>query len=327
MPAYSGPATTLPSVCYQVRVTVTYSLHGLVVRSAVALAAPCVGDREADLQISVGEERSVGDEPPPGRELAGLEIGGRKLYTIAIEGGLSTIRFHGLCDIDVSAAFDELVAHPVPGTEPEMVALLAGGTGIAFALRMKGVCVLHASAVDVDGRALAFVGASGAGKSTLATLLCAGGAGLLTDDVLRVDRDGDGYQCHPGTTDARLRPSAAELADGFTDRPGRPTADQRTALSFDAALEPRALAAIVLPRPSHEAIRLRVERLSARDALLHLLAVPRVAGWRDPDVLRSLFHHAADLATKVPVFDAEIPWGPPFPPSLGESLLRETEVT
>jgi hypothetical protein len=58
---------------------------------------------------------------------------------------------------------------------------------LAAALTLQGEEILHATVVELDGRAVGFVGSSGAGKSTLAAALLQAGARLVTDDMLRLD--------------------------------------------------------------------------------------------------------------------------------------------
>src|SRR3546814_19936106 len=56
-----------------------------------------------------------------------------------------------------------------------------------MALGQRRYLLLHASAVERDGRALLMTGMSGAGKSTLAALLGSRGWRLLGDDFALVD--------------------------------------------------------------------------------------------------------------------------------------------
>jgi len=70
---------------------------------------------------------------------------------------------------------------------------------LPFAATLNGLEVLHASAVVVDGRAVALVGPSGAGKTSLALALCRLGAGFLADDVVAVERAEELLVAHPGT--------------------------------------------------------------------------------------------------------------------------------
>lgn len=57
---------------------------------------------------------------------------------------------------------------------------------MSTSLTLQGEEPLHATVVDVGGRAIGLLGDSGAGKSTLAAYLISQGARLVTDDMLRV---------------------------------------------------------------------------------------------------------------------------------------------
>ncbi|MCZ2135346.1 MAG: hypothetical protein LC098_07965 [Burkholderiales bacterium] len=87
------------------------------------------------------------------------------------------------------------------------------------ALTCWGMPMLHAACVVVDGRAVLLSGASTAGKSTLAAGFLRRGDVVLSDDVIRVERDGAGFVAYPSYGGARLR-SGSFLLDG-TPRRGR----------------------------------------------------------------------------------------------------------
>jgi hypothetical protein len=58
-------------------------------------------------------------------------------------------------------------------------------------LASTGVAVMHAAAVEIDGRGVLLLGDSGAGKSTLSVAAAVRGAGYLGDDVVALsNRDG-----------------------------------------------------------------------------------------------------------------------------------------
>ncbi|MGH6644942.1 MAG: HPr kinase/phosphorylase, partial [Bradyrhizobium sp.] len=57
---------------------------------------------------------------------------------------------------------------------------------VSASLTLQGEETLHATVLEMDGRAVALLGRSGAGKSTLAAYLISRGADLITDDMLRV---------------------------------------------------------------------------------------------------------------------------------------------
>jgi hypothetical protein len=57
-------------------------------------------------------------------------------------------------------------------------------------LALQGETVLHASAVSVGGKVIAFTGASGAGKTTTARALSAAGGAIVSEDLLWVGTEG-----------------------------------------------------------------------------------------------------------------------------------------
>lgn len=58
------------------------------------------------------------------------------------------------------------------------------GPILGFLMALRGIFCLHASAVLLDGVAVAFIGAAGAGKSTTAALLHQQGLPVISDDAL-----------------------------------------------------------------------------------------------------------------------------------------------
>jgi hypothetical protein len=82
------------------------------------------------------------------------------------------------------------------------------GQALPLAALLRGRELLHASAVCLDDRAVAFLGPSGAGKTTIATQLVARGARLLTDDVLAVTTDDATIWGHRGGAVARIDAAA-----------------------------------------------------------------------------------------------------------------------
>jgi len=305
-------------------------LYGLRVRSAVPLPGrPAVGTEPPDLEIVKGDDIDSPVDPPPGTNIAHSELAAEQWYTFTrLPSGDFLLRYAGLCDFVVDADLRRAVVNTGRGADADMVPVLAAGALMAFVLIMSGEPVLHASAVDIGGRALAFVGRSGMGKSTMATLCCAAGGRLITDDVLRLTA-GPAPRCYLGTGELRLRFAATELADRFVDLPeSRPTADGRDALSpevWGTDLVP--LAAIVVPLPNHEVSTLRVVRLGPMDALTALVAFPRILGWQEPPTRARQFKLMGEVSNAVPVYTVDVPWGPPFAPDLVPEMLAALEST
>jgi len=80
---------------------------------------------------------------------------------------------------------------------------------MSLVLRQRGWLPLHASAIELEGRALLFMGKSGAGKSTLAAAFETGGHPLLADDVVGIRNNRGRNMALPGFRRVRLDPAAA----------------------------------------------------------------------------------------------------------------------
>ena len=78
-------------------------------------------------------------------------------------------------------------AAPLPLPQGLLAAEMA--MNLQLALGLRRVLLLHAAAVERDGRAVVMTGESGAGKSTLAALLQARGWRLMADEFVLVDPD------------------------------------------------------------------------------------------------------------------------------------------
>ena len=297
-----------------------YRAHGLVIGSEVDLPLPDGEPGPADLLLRRGADRSVPVARGEGEQLAELRDGnGKVFYRLTRSAEHTWLRYPGLCDFAGDRELQEVTAHLQPGADPGLIPVLAAGALLAVHLMLRHRLVLHASAVRLDGQAVAFVGASGMGKSTLAAAMCGIGCELVADDVLHVDSS---LRVHPGSTETRLRAGARELADRAPSHAVRLTADGRLALRPAAQVcEPLPLAACVVPRPSRAAEEVSVQRLAPGRALLRMCQFPRVLGWTDPASMSFTFQALADLVESVPVFEAIVPWGPPFRREVLSGLL------
>lgn len=81
---------------------------------------------------------------------------------------------------------ETIIVDPLPGIEPSDLNVYLFGTAIGVLLHQRGILPLHASSVEVNGKAFAFAGISGAGKSTLIAHLHRRGYRVLSDDITAV---------------------------------------------------------------------------------------------------------------------------------------------
>jgi hypothetical protein len=310
-------------------------VYGLTVRSELPLHLhrPVPAGSPVDLEIALGPPAAQTQAMPRGRVLLDLR-GSRHYYAAtAVDDGFR-LRFFGSCDVDLDRSLTRATVRPARGADLDLLSVLVGGTLLAFVLTMRGETVLHASAVQVGDAALGFVGASGMGKSTMATLLCADGARLVTDDVLRLYTASSPPTCALGATELRLRKGADHLAHRFANQLRsaaelRTTGDARQALSaVPATTEHLPLAALVVPVPDKSRERgVEITRLSPKEAMTLVSQFPRLLGWQDAAVRRASFHQLADVVERVPVHVAVLPWGPPFEEDITRRVLRATGLT
>ncbi|MFM5949976.1 MAG: hypothetical protein ACKOPM_12255 [Novosphingobium sp.] len=172
---------------------------------------------------------------------------------------------------------------PKPGVDPEVLAAFLVASGLPMLLWQRGGMLLHASGIELGGKAIAIAGPSGVGKSTLAGALLERGGRLIGDDTLWL-------------ADPANPALAAGLSGGQFLRIG-------SDIRFDA-LPPqrrsgaRALdAVVILSRGPVEPSRLGpIEAVRALLQLRHRPAVPAMLG-RDSAVLG----HCTRLAARVPI--------------------------
>lgn len=304
----------------------TYLMHGLHVSSHADLRHTTAPQHEqVDVVLVEGPRLDVPSDDPPGDILARLDApDGRRLYSFAETEHHYLLRFFDAGQATISRQLDHVTWQSHTTSPPDLMPLLFNGAIVSFLLMMRGHGLLHASAVEYAGRGLAFVGRSGLGKSTMASLCCAAGGALLTDDVLRVDVNHGFATARRGAGENRLRRSVHEvLGESGDGVPHRETVDGRTAVTMPpSGREQVRLAAIVVPLPSPGRSEVRLRCVEGVEAVALLAGFPRLLGWRhQPTALRQ-FDFLADLVAAVPIYTADLPWGPPFSPRLAPELLE-----
>jgi hypothetical protein len=216
----------------------------------------------------------------------------------------------------------EIVVQPVDGVEQELVRLPLLGVVLATLLHQRGLLVLHASAVAIGGRAVAFLGAKGAGKSTTAAALYARGHTLLGDDVVALDDAATGPRMVlPGSPQLKLWPDAATSSLG-QDPDALPRIasmyEKRSRLAEERfASRPLPLGALFVLDYGDE---LELEYLSPHEAMKHLIANTYVArfGARLLSGPAAAGHlkQIADLVRDTPLYRLRRPVSLPELPSL-----------
>jgi hypothetical protein len=182
---------------------------GLDLRFPVSGLAPSAVRGLPRLELSASTEDAInrGWRPGAAEALArGRDRRGRLMLTVDRLGDEHRIwaRDHGLYRLVQSRTL--LDCAPPRDTRPWRWQRALLGTVLPLAAVLRGYEALHASAVEIDGKAVAVVARTGGGKTSVALNLVARGAGFLCDDVLAVETSPDGeVLAHPGPGVANLR--------------------------------------------------------------------------------------------------------------------------
>lgn len=245
-----------------------------------------------------------------------IETAGRPEQRISDRPGMSidasrhgyTFRTSGYGAHWISASGDRVLSAPPGGMEEWRWQRVLVGQLLPFCAVLRGFEAIHASAVVVDGRALAIVGRPGAGKSTLAMHLVLAGAGFLTDDVLALTvRDGV-VDAEPGAGLTSIRHTAGGLGSLVAEQGRRLGSDEdaeRIAIPTETAAVP--LGAVCFLDRDSSATCLRVGPLSPVDPRLLLGATFNLV-LRSPERLARQLDISARMG-RGPVLKATIPPG------------------
>jgi hypothetical protein len=275
-----------------------YALFGLKIASEIPLGPLPPGRKDAAADVVIAYGAAPAGAHPPGYSLgeAGTILHILKVGTFLIREGR------------------EILVSPAPGASDRNIRLYLLGSAFGALLHQRGLMPLHANAIEMDGRAIAFCGHSGAGKSTLAAWFHDRGYGIFADDVCVIGADPSGAPlAYPGLPRLRLWREALEASGRAADHYDRSfdemdKYDVPTAGAGSPA--PMKLAAIYLLRQAGEGAEPRIDRLGGVDMVEALVSNTYRGGYLKT-IGRTGDHLAACLriGRKVPVFRAERIWG------------------
>ncbi len=274
-----------------------YACADFVLRSEIPLpelieAGPVAG------RATVAVQRGAVIQPgPPGLLRDGTSV------ILAIPG-VARFRIEG---------GETIVVDADPQCSARNLRLFLLGSALGVVLHQRGLFPLHANAVVIDGRAVAFTGPSGAGKSTLAAWFAARGYPVLCDDVCVIGLSGEGRPVvYPGLPRVKLWADALAMnghsIDGL-DRVHDDLDKYQLALPVDPHQAPVPLGAVLrLKRGDHPPAR--VERLRG-GAAVRLLMEETYRPGLIPVLERKQVHfeHCTAIASGVPIMEWVRPWG------------------
>jgi hypothetical protein len=289
-----------------------YAVFGLRVRSHIELPElfPATGEAQPDVTIEIGSVPTV----PPGGNDDLHDVDGALILNIP-EVGRYRIE-----------AGNRIIVDAEPGVPKRNVRLFLMGSAFGVLLHQRGLLPLHANAIEIDGRAVAFMGPSGAGKSTLAALFGKRGFRVITDDVCVIGFDGEGQpHAAPGLPRLRLWLEALEVMGRDTEGLKRSYVSEdleKFDLPIDAASAARShtpLAAIYLLDRGDEFSIAPLVGMEAADAVFantyrgEYLA--KTSGRKEH------WESAVRLVRGTPVYRAIRPWNPTLLEDQCSSLL------
>lgn len=195
----------------------------------------------------------------------------------------------------------------LPRAEPWKWQRLLFAQVLPLAAALRGVMIMHASAVALDGRAYAFAARSGTGKTSTALHLLGYGATLVTDDVLAVTV-GDAALAHPGASVVAVNSwdIAALERDGGAPL-GRVDGGSDEKLQVRVAPVSHAvpLAAVYLLARNAETRSFEIEESPANPSAV--LGCSFIAYLRTPAYLMSLLDTSAQMSRLVRLFEVRVP--------------------
>ena len=212
------------------------------------------------------------------------------------------LRFPELADFEISADAQRVTCVPAPEVSEGTALHLYLNQVLPLVLSKLGKLVFHASAVEISGGAVAFVGESGRGKSTLAASFAVSGCRFLTDDGLVVEPSGENFEALPSHPSIRLwEDSEVALIPPAARRapPVHYTSKARFLADED-------LAFCEVPRPLRRvyflgdgsAERLEIRRLSAAETLVEWVKHSFLLDIEEQPRLASHFDQVAALANR-----------------------------
>lgn len=274
-----------------------YTAYGLAIRSAFELPElPTVNDPsnpDVDIVDGSGQLEPVPDSVPG--------EGTRRIQATAGQcrltyDGIGTFLVEDGSRVAFDADDEAIAAGDVPS---KVVRRLFENEMMGILCHQRGVLVLHASAVAVEGRAAVFLGPCGAGKSTTAAAFHAQGYTVLEDDVVCIQSDDGGPRVRPGVPQLRLKPDAIDaLGIEGTTRPEGGTGSVKRYKHLEPSRGPVPLTACYLLTRSEE---LTVEPVDPRERVLELITRTYTGGMlEETDATGTNLTQCSQVATTVP---------------------------
>jgi hypothetical protein len=180
------------------------SLYGFEIKTDLPLRRlNSAAGRRGDLAVEAAAEPLVAPAGEPAGSLAG-EDGRRWFASYELGGGGCLLQMPPVGSFLLAPGAGRIAVESTGG-DAELLGHRIASSAVCTLLSMRGDLVLHAAAIEADGRAIVFCGPSLRGKSTLARVLGEAGCRVLGEDGIAVSLDGAGPLAWPGARGVRVR--------------------------------------------------------------------------------------------------------------------------
>ena len=189
------------------------------------------------------------------------------------------LRFPELADFLISKKGHQIKCFSLTGVSDESIRHLLVDQVIPRVIAHQGWIVLHASAIEMEGGVIAFIGESGRGKSTLATSFHEQGYSLLTDDCLLLKPKNGQITGIPGYAGSRLWPDSLDaiVTDKSNIHPVAHYSDKKRLIfpeilkNRECQLPLRAIFVLSSPNEAKSLTKATVEQLSGAMKFMELI--------------------------------------------------------
>lgn len=305
-----------------------YSAYGVSIRSDMSLPLP-MGSSGALFELQIREH--AGPIRTSIRKKIEFQHNPFSAFDVgSLSEGSNYVGLRGVGECLVSRDGRRINCYRLRRANPESFNVYLLAQALSFALVKNGMEPLHATAVVVEGTAVAFLGDCGFGKSTLAAEFLQAGHRLLTDDLLILSKIGRQVLAYPGPPRIKLLPemSSRFLGDAKTGFPMN-SQTRKLIVPLDHGRACRAAvpfaAFYALPSPEEIAVgsNIRITTLNRKEAFLRLLGSAFNVSILHPRRLRRQFEAIEALANSVVVNELSYPRALECLPQVREAILSD----